>query len=176
MNKKIEALNKKLESLNSKHFHNELMIKGELRAEYVKVFAKDRAITKALDNLDSASMYDTDSNGEIIRWFRFNGLDDIPENAREYFEEYVQDVACAYVNWNDFTLYTYEGDSIVINDDGDVFECNKLIIDAKAYEDEAERNALIEAHMERTGYYPGVFRQDNHGNIFLVSTRATKSA
>lgn len=37
--------------------------------------------------------------------------------------------------------------------------------------DVIKRNALIEAYMERSGYFPGVFRVDQRGNVSLVDTK-----
>lgn len=179
MNKKINELTAELEQESSLSKTRIEAIQKQLDAEYSKVFAKDKDIEKALANLEQASMYGFDRYGEIIRWFRFNGLEDIPENARNAFEAYALDY-CAYVNWEDSTLYTFEGDSLVIQSDtrhdNGVWINGKCVIDEAEYKnedgeiDEDKRNALIEAYMEKTGYFPGVFRVDYHGNIFPVNT------
>jgi hypothetical protein len=42
---------------------------------------------------------------------------------------------------------------------------------SKSNSSNAKRNRLIKAHMEKTGCFPGVFRADDHGNVFPVNTQ-----
>ena len=53
---------------------------------------------------------------------------------------------------------------------------SKCIIEESSYTDddgevnETKRNALIEAYMDKSGFFPGVFRTDSHGNVFAIKT------
>jgi hypothetical protein len=58
-----------------------------------------------------------------------------------------------------------------------VYQSGRLIIDESEYRDdsgeviEASRNALIEAHMEKTGVYPEVLRINPSDDLYPVDTR-----
>ena len=58
-------------------------------------------------------------------------------------------------------------------------DAGEIIIDGDEYTedgevDEVKRNELIEAYMEKTGCFPGVLSDDDHGNLFLVNTTGEK--
>ncbi len=83
-------------------------------------------------------------------------------------------------DWKNDTLSMSQGESIIIQDDtrrdNGVWLNGKRVIDESEYKvdgevDETNRNRLIEAYMTETGFFPGVFRCDSHGNIFLVNTQ-----
>lgn len=120
----------------------------------------------------------------ICAWLRFNGLTDVPASDRDHFESYLSEKSCAYVDWENDVLKVYFGpDEIMIQDDtgrdNGVYQSGKCIIDESEYTDEetgevdeAKRNALIESHMERTGFFPGVFRMTRHDDeVYPVDTR-----
>jgi hypothetical protein len=59
--------------------------------------------------------------------------------------------------------------------DNGVYLADKCIINESEYKndgevDETKRNALIEAYMEKMGYFPGVFRRDRDGSVYSVKT------
>lgn len=183
MNKTINKLTTELNEVNDNYANKREKIKQKLQVAYNKLFDHDIELTKALLNLESASEYGADAEG-IYRWFRFSGLYDIPEAAREFFETYIQDNHYATVDWTNSCFMTYEGDAITIQDDSrhrsdnGVWFNHKQIFKESDYineeneVDETKRNALIETYMENTGYFPGVFRIDQHGNVFYVNTKA----
>lgn len=182
--KRIEELNRMLAQNNVRSAQVAEKLHADLQAEWSKLFARDKTLERALTALDSASEYAMDEHGEIYRWYRWSALADIPHDAREYFEAYVQDQACATIDWDNECLQAHEGESIVIQDehgrDNGVWLASKCIIDESSYRDEAgevdeaKRNALIEAHMKRSGYFPGVFRITQHGDVYFVNTQAKK--
>ncbi len=116
---------------------------------------------------------------------------DVPKREREFLSEWLIDYCC-YLD-DDRIVMTY-GPSIIIEREGDVYDqdSHKRIVTSGEYkarmlnseagccddepeydevDDDIRRNALIEAYMEKNGYFPGVYRIDHHGNIFPVDTR-----
>lgn len=178
MNTKIETL---LAELND-NCRNADAIKAKLQKEYDKVFDDSKALAKAIANAENASMYQIGEDGEVESWFRFSGLSDFHE-CREYFETWLLESHCMMVDWdNDCFLYS-QGESLIIQDDArnrrdnGVWLSGKQIIEESEYRDddgevdESKRNELIEAWMEKNGYFPGVFRVDNYGNVSHVNTQ-----
>lgn len=178
MNTKIETL---LAELND-NCRNADAIKAKLQKEYDKVFDDSKTLAKAIANAESASEYQLDEYGEVESWFRFAGLSDFQE-CREYFETWLMESHYMRVDWdNDCFLYS-QGESLIIQDDSrnrsdnGVWLGHKQLIAESDYRDEdgevdeAKRNALIEAWMEKNGYFPGVFRVDSYGNVSPVNTQ-----
>lgn len=178
MNSKINGLKA---TLAESHGNCE-SIQKKIQAEYNKVFDDSKTLAKAISNAESASMYQQGYDGEIESWFRFDGLREFQE-CRDEFEAWLSDNYCMRVDWdNDCLLVSQGDDNLIIQDDSyrsrdnGVWQSGKRVIAESEYRnegddvDEEKRNALIEAHMEKTGYYPGVFRVTQHGDVFEVST------
>lgn len=179
---KINELKAKLAKLANEAADTET----EMQTEYNKVF-DDSALVKAIvSKIESGTSdgYQFDEAGEIEAYTRIKELSEFDDEAKPYLSEYIRDNTCARIDWNnDCALVSLGGDEIIIQDengrDNGVWMNHKRIIDESEYKDddgvnEAKRNELIEAYMERTGYFPGVFRVDYHGNIEPVSTLAKK--
>ena len=182
MNRKINALLESLNSASTEYQRGRQTIEAELQAECNKVFENDKALQTALSNLEMASEYSADRHGEIVRWYRYAGLSDVLPELRDYLDNYVSD-HCVSIDWDNECLQMNEGDVIIIQDDtrhdNGVWLSGKLIIDESEYKDDGEvdelkRNQMIEAYMERTGYFPGVFRVDSYGNVSHVNTQTKK--
>jgi hypothetical protein len=176
MNKEIKALNNKLANISD----NEFAIKQELQLAWNKVFDDMSVLRDAITKVEASNEYTWESRGEdICSWIRFDtkSFDD----CAEYLKEYLRNEHYVEIDFeNDALLYSM-GPSIIINEDGDVLDQDgdKWFINKDDYRDEdsgdlneGKRNELIEAYMEKTGCYPGVFRTDRHGNVFAVSTKA----
>jgi hypothetical protein len=186
MNKRIESLLADRDGLKLKTQAQINEINSKLSLEYDKVFSNDKALIAALNNLGVASEYGLDQYGEIYLWFRYAGLSDVPEHTREFLEEFVSNYNGANIDWDNDCFTLNEGESIVIQDDtrndNGVWLSGKLIIEESEYKDddgevnEAKRNSLIEAYMECTGYFPGVFRVTSYGDVFPVNTQTKQSA
>ena len=171
----IKALNEKLNQVNG----DAAEIEMQLQAAWNEVFEKSQVIQDAISKLESSHDFTFDRWGEIAAYIRFNDLSDFRE-CRDYFETYMRDSHFVSIDWdNDCLLYSQGSENITIQDDtrhdNGVWFDHKLIIEESEYKDDGEvdetkRNALIEAYMERTGYFPGVFRVDSYGNVFLVNT------
>ena len=156
-------------------------IRVKLQIEYSKYFDSLKPLVKELNNAECSSEYQMGPDGEIESWFRVSMLADF-EECREYFETWISDRHFR-IDWdNDCFLYS-QGECIVIQDDtrrdNGVWLNGKVIVAESYYRDEdtrevneAERNRLIEAYMEREGYYPGVFRVTQYGDVFPVDTKA----
>ena len=154
----------------------------ELQLEYNKVFDDSTLLRDAIaaaEKQDDGQRYQFNAFGEIEYWHRFYELSQF-EDCKEYLESWLSDrTGFFYIDWQNDCLLIPQGGCFVINDDGDVYDSDshKVIVDASDYTvdgeaDIAKRNALIEAYMEKTGYYPGVFKADYYGNVFPVNTQA----
>lgn len=145
-------------------------IQDRIQAEYNKVFDQDADIQDAIKALESGGEYTTDKYGDIQRWIRFE-----TEKYKDCLYElgnYLLENHCMYLDSVNDCIQSSEGESLVINDDGDIFLGNKVVIHSDEYETESERNRLIEEYMEKSGYYPGVFRHDRNGNVSIVNTQS----
>jgi hypothetical protein len=172
----IEQLKSKLASLQISTGTEISALEAELQTALNVAFDDCGELQKAIADVQNSNEYGTDGN-EIYRWLRFD-LSDFSDD-REYLETYLRDHFVHADFENDALMY-YIGPQLIINDDGDVYDedSGKIIITETACADddgaycEKVRNALIENWMEKTGYFPGVFSVDRHGNVFLVNTQA----
>ncbi len=157
----------------------------ELRGEAMRVLtarleSEDfQAKIKALDDALSQSQDLTDvPNDEFVhRWVRFDASTLIVAESkleRELLKEYLQDNYSIELDLDNDVAHTAEGPVIAINDDGDVLDqdSGQWIVSRKDYETIAERNRLIEAYMERTGYFPSVVKFGRYGVEGYVNTQA----
>lgn len=176
MNSKIKELQEKLNGL----YNDKQSIIGKLQLEYNKVFDDSKTLEKAIANAEQASMYQFDEYGEVQSWYRFDGLKEF-KDCKEYFEIWLSENHNMTVNWdNDCLLYS-QGESLIIQGshgrDNGVWLGSKRVIDEKEYKDDngkvdiEKRNELIEKYMEKSGYFPGVFRTDYYGNVYPVNTQ-----
>lgn len=137
-----------------------------------------------------------EEDGQIAQWFRVDlpDADKIADkyglessgDVREVIQEIIQDSICARIDWDNSAVSITSYGAILIQDetrhDNGVWslEMNKVIIPESLYKnddgdvDVSARNKLIEEYMEKTGYFPGVYRVDYHGNIFAVNTQENK--
>ena len=127
-----------------------------------------QALINHMENRTSDGYYHYNECGDIEYSISFE-LELLPEE-RKFLDEYLSDY-CIYLDTNTDTLSTSEGDSIVMNDSGDVFDGHKCIINATEYETEIRRNFLIEEYMEKTGCFPGVFESDRNGILTPIDTQ-----
>ncbi len=184
MNKRIEALTESLKALESEHSAKSERLRESLQSAWDEVFNDSGKLRKAIENAEQANEYQFNAYGEIESWYRFADLSDFAE-CREYFEAWLGETHCMTVDWNnDCLLYSQGDDNLIIQDDtrygrdNGVWLNGECVIPESDYKtedgevDTVKRNALIEAHMERTGHFPGVFRADQHGNVFHVNTKA----
>lgn len=149
----------------------------KLFAEYKKIFKKSKELTADLERLEVSRQFGQDENG-IYSWARLTYSYPNEEYAREAFEEFVSDHGYHYEEEHQ-CLKNYQGESIVIVDNGDVYvgdeSKSKLIINASEYKhNEIERNELIENWMQKNQFWPNVFRETRYGDVFLVNTQGVK--
>lgn len=173
MNAKIERLTAALHKAQRLHGKRIAEIKAALQEEWNKAFDADKDLQSAITELESSNNWISGEEG-IERYVRWHDLATYAD-CREFLEAYLSEQA---IYLEEEALTTSEGPSLIINDDGDVYDqdSRKTVVrradylDDEGEEDESKRNALIEAWMEKSGYFPGVFRQDRHGNVFHVNT------
>ena len=177
MNNKIKELNEKLRDSQN----NSSLVEQQLQIEWNGVFQDIGSLKDAVIRLEDSKDYYGGEYGDICSWVRF---DTSPyKDCQEYFKDYMQEYHCVRVNFKDDALILSHGDdNIHIQDDtrhdNGVWQGHKVIIKESEYRDEetnevdeVKRNQLIEAHMEKSGYFPGVYRVDRHGNIESVNTK-----
>lgn len=178
MNRTIKALNKKLLSSAEKAAE----IETKLQAAWDKVFEKNAEINKAIVGVQASQEYTWDNYGEISQYIRFYANDF--KECREYLKTYLRESHYMEIDFQADTLSYWQGFSIVINDDGDVYDQDgdKFFLKKSDYRNEdgdldiERRNELIEAYMEKTGCFPGVFSIDRYGNVFCVNTQNKKKS
>lgn len=177
-------MNNQIKALNQNLFDNATMaeeIKAKLQIEWNKVFNDMVQIRDAVSKLEQSNDYMGNEYGEICSWVNFD-LSDF-KDCKEFFQEYMRERNFIEVDFqNDTLIMSHGDDNLIIQDDtrrdNGVWQGGKLVIDESDYKtedgeiDETKRNALIEAHMEKTGYFPGVYRIDYHGNVFPVNTKS----
>lgn len=175
MNKQIKALNKKLATIAG----DASKIETQLQAEWNKVFEDMTQLRDAVTKLESSNDYCRNSYGEICSYLPFDASDF--KDCGDFLKEYLRDAYCVDLDLENNSLTMSHGDdNLVIQDemgrDNGVWQDHKQVIAETEYKnddgeiDETKRNELIEKHMQKSGYFPGVFRVDYHGNIFPVST------
>lgn len=160
-NKEIETLKEKASSLFSK-----LMDKKEKAID---------AMVSALDNSKDLTGVPNDEYFHRFARTDFSKLIDTKDEfQKELLSDYLSENHCIYVDFENDCVTTAEGPCILINHKGDVLDqdSGKWFISKKDYETEEERNKLIEAYMEKSGFFPSVIEVDYHGNAFYRSTLA----
>jgi hypothetical protein len=134
-----------------------------------------KALAAEFSRLEDSKELGADECG-IYAWIRFDASDYIDTDSeleKTTFQSYLQENHSYSIDYMHDALQVYLGPCIVVNEDGDVLDqdSGKWIIGHQDYETESERNALIEAWMEKTDYFPSVVREDRHCNIFYVNTK-----
>jgi len=170
---KIEQL--KADLKNNEEFN--AAINSELQVEYNKVFNDSTVLDKAVKAANESKEYRFNEYGEIESWSRCYDLKGF-EDCMQYLAEWFYDQGMR-IDWENECILVGQGGCFVINDSGDVYDTDngKFFLSKSDYldengdADETVRNRLIEEHMTKTGYFPGVFSADRHGNVFLVNTK-----
>ena len=174
MNKQIKDLNAQLAS----NLENLSDIETKLQEEWDRVFDDSGVIKAMMAKVEDSTDYRFDEYGEIVS-YHYVDLSDF-KDSKKYLVQYLRDSYCADLDLVNECITYSQGECIVIQDetrrDNGVWLNSKLIIDESEYKDEngvneTKRNELIEAYMEKTGYFPGVFRSDSYGNVFASSTK-----
>lgn len=109
------------------------------------------------------------------QWIRFDASDFIDTDSmleRHAFASYVQEYGYT-MDFGHNALMSCIGPVILINDEGDILDqdSGKWFIKKSDYENETERNKLIEEYMEKTGCFPAVISCDRYNNAFYVNTK-----
>jgi len=168
----IETIEKQIIELTKQHDDKTAPLEKILDQLWTEIFDKDKDLRQALTDLENCNdnQYGIDEFGDVYSWVRFDLSEykqlDLVEKLSEYLD----------ISWvdddNDCICQGHGDDCILINtDDRDIWQAGKLIISSKDYDTKEERNKLIEKQMEKTGYFPGVFEIDGHGNVMIVNTQ-----
>ncbi len=156
-------------------------VQNELQLEYNKVFNDSTVLKELVSKLESSQEYGLDEYGEIYAWVRAN-LSDF-QDCQAYLSEWFSE-QCIRVDFKNDAIMALQGETLNIQDDSrhkrdnGVWLNHDQVIPEFNYTEHdgeiniAKRNQLIEEYMKDSGYFPGVFRVDQHGNVFLVNTIA----
>jgi hypothetical protein len=184
MNKAIKTLVESIEASKDSYNRVNQELQTKLQTELNKKFDKSKELKTAVAELENSTEYISDDAGEISRFIRF----DVPTDFKPFTNElnnWFSEAHGLYLDTgsspSQYTiLKSYCGECIVVNEDGDVFDGHKVIIDSDNCKnedgdyDESKRNEMIEAYMERTGCFPDVLRQTQYGDLFPINTKETK--
>lgn len=182
MNSKIKALMARLDALNE----SRQSARTELQTEYSKVFSTLPQLRVLIALCEESQEYQISDHGDVEQWIRITSGLEAFSDCIEYLSDWFADQGFRLDVVNSTLLNNCGSDNLMIQDDAwqrynGVWQNNKLIIPESLYRnedlevDEIKRNELIEAHMEHTGVFPGVFRQTKYGDVFRVSTVARKA-
>ena len=175
----LNIIRQELELVKGKNQIELAMLRDKALAAFskkMKMKTRQKVINSMQSALDASKELTSVSNDEYYhRWVRFDLsklIDTNDEFQRELLAEYLSENYYIYTDFENDCVTTAEGPCILINHDGDVLDqdSGKWIISKRDYETEEERNALIKAHMEKTGHFPSVIEVDYHGNACYVST------
>jgi len=175
---KLQALLAKISRAEIESKLNVECIRNDFDRELWKKFDASKKLQKDIEALNNSTEYGSDEIG-IYQWIRMSyTLPDELQNDTEGHDSLDRYMAEQWLHYDrdSNALFLYQGETIVINKDGDIFLVDQpgsgeVIIGHDEYKDEEKRNKLIEKWMEDQGYFPGVFTEDNYGNVFHVKTQ-----
>lgn len=174
----LKNIKNKLDKLDTSYRQERWKLEDEAKNAFFELMSsKIKEVQKMTALLEASQELTTVVNDEYFhRWVRVDLgklIDTANEFEKQLLSDYFQDQMYTTVDFDNEVITTAEGPCIVINDSGDVLDqdSGKWIISKSDYEDESERNKLIEEHMEKTGHFPSVVSDDNHGNCFYVNTK-----
>lgn len=167
-NESIELLHEMIKQAKNRAAKELGKYKNRLQELYNKQFDDWKELQDALKALEASEKYGTNEYGEIYAWVRFD--EEVSEDEKEYLDTYVQEHGFS-IDFKNEALMSFQGECIGIDEDGDVFDGRKCIIERREYKTDDERNELIEKYMERTGCFPGVFEISRYGDVRLVRTQ-----
>lgn len=176
-NLEILVLETKLQELDKERS----TIQAALNRAKAKTFATHVELQAALKGLEASKDWAFNESGDLDRYVRIDCLKEFAD-CRDALEAYLLD-ECVSVDWSQEVLLSGEGEIILIAsspddraEDRGVWQDRVLIIPESKYTLDGEineriRNRMIEEHMTRTGFYPGVFEQ-TLGEVRNIDTNA----
>jgi len=146
----------------------------KLKDKAIRVFSmemktKRAIIAKMVESLgNSRELTTVPYDDSFHAWIRVDLsllIDTKDKLERELLKEYF-DLEFIGIDFENDCITTSEGPCIVINHEGDVLDqdSNKWFISKRDYETVESRNKLIEAYMEKSGYFPSIVKCDYYGN------------
>jgi hypothetical protein len=189
----LENLFSELNRIKSEHDQRKTAIESEIQLILNKKFDANKTLQKAINKLNKdPEGYMYNEEHDIDAWVRFS-TKDLEKNDVPYFQAYLDDTAekhgCSYYfdGKNDLLLSGQGFDNYVIQSgycrgDHGVWQGHKLVIEASEYTEDrqvnvSKRNQLIEAHMEKTGCFPGVFEMStDYNDLKFVNTQPRKKS
>jgi hypothetical protein len=176
----IKSLEHEIELVKREASERISTLSEKLQAEYFKLF-DDLGWVKGIEAKLYASKYwSTDEfDGYPQQWERFEELKTIPKIAREYFQEYVNDLLSISIDWKNDVISLNYGPAVIVDlSEGYAYDqdAKKEILKCKDFDSELEFKKAIEAYMESTGVFSGVFKTNKYGNIIPYDTQSKKES
>ena|ERR1035437_1710018 len=109
--------------------------------------------------------------------FDFDSLIDTKQPyQKELLAQLLSEDHCLDADFQNDCVTNSIGPCLLINHEGDVLDqdSGKWVISKRDYETKEELFSQIEAHMEKTGYFPSVIRCDYYGNARYVNTQSAE--
>lgn len=172
----IETIKEQMNELDTNTEKAKAKLMQVARAQFELVMeTKQKEINALIDKLnESKNIYWGYDEAIQSASFDFSTLIDIDNKfEQELLEEFLSETHYINCDFDNGAVTMGLGQSITIDHRGDVYDqdSGKTIINRKDYETEEERNTLIEAWMDKTGYFPAVIESDSHGHIHFVDTK-----
>jgi len=179
MNIKLTKIEATISEMNESNHLKLIHLQSQAEIEFAKLMSKKtvnwQKILVAVEN--STELTQTEHDEYPSQWVRadFSTLIDVSsEFERDLLKQWFLSNHCVSIDFqNDCANYSI-GPCILVNHDGDILdqESGEWVISKNDYESKEERNALIEAHMEKTGCFPNTIQADYYGNMSYIKTQA----
>lgn len=170
---KIKGLEVEIERAIADFNAKTVPVRQALELEWDKIFTESVDVIKAIESLENSREYAFNEIGDLMRWVRID-VKALSQGNVEQLERYFSNEGLTLDVKNE-CLMALDGGYIGIDaETGDIWsnDCGRTesIASGSDYETIEERNALIEAYMERTGVYPTVVMVGRYRDATLVNT------
>ena len=155
------------------------VIESAIQECYNAIFPKYYKVLTTLESRLYNSTQYCRIDGDYYQCSPFDPLVVVPVEDTRYLIVYLTDRLGISLNVEDKLALRFLGGIIAIDDRGDVYdtESHKQIVSHFNYATVGERNKQIEAYMEKSGCYPGVYQLDHYGDIVCcVNTLPLKAS
>ena len=173
----LEKIKQDLDAVNSTHGLVIQKLQKELK-EVVEIALVPhlKTINDAVERLQDSqdlTYIDDEYAYQFIHVDFSDILEDIGGEQVDIFKDWLNEHHGVLFDSDHSCLLSCIGPAIVVNDSGSVYDqdSNKIIIRKAEYDNEDGLKALIEAYMEKSGYFPWTLRQDYYGNVFVYNTK-----
>lgn len=182
-NTKLETLVQKKIELETKHNetivdlsskHNEVIEKLDTKIDKLlkPMLDNNKGLQKALKDLEARNDNCTityDEYGELQAFVTYQFKNEL---HHDFLNRYLEGYCIDYSNGDDGNYASLQMilDAIVVTIEGDIYQGTTKIIKNSDYQNETDRNILIEKHMEKTGEFPETLIEINDNELKPIKT------